>query len=110
MAKKRVPRKTVKAARTSPPETIGIDSAVGHAARGAFEIAEAITKAAEELKAPYDFHDGVNESLGSIGGATRSLSMAVAAAVIAQYGTNDDRREAVAYLKGWFDSSVFSTK
>ena len=88
MAKK----KTAPKKKAAPTATD--DSALGLVARGAFEIAAAINKAADELKAPYDFHDGVNDSLGRFCISLDTLADAMAMTVIAAHGSDDDRRSA----------------
>lgn len=75
---------------------------------GLYGLAKAIESVAEEIHHLYHL-DTINDNIGQIAAAADSISNAVAAYVIAQHGTEADRKEVVAYLKRWFERGVFST-
>jgi hypothetical protein len=50
----------------------------------------------------------IADNLGSLANALEGVSKTAAIAVIVEHGTQEDRDEAVKYLKGWFwDSGIF---
>jgi hypothetical protein len=80
----------------------GSNGDLGTAVYGlAKEIAAAVDSIAEELRPLYRVAE-IADNLGELASALHGLANARGMSVIAQYGNDEDRAKAVAYLKRWF--------
>jgi hypothetical protein len=67
-------------------------------------LAKAVASVAEELRPLYHL-DTINDNHSELAGATDTIGYAIAALVIAHYGSADDRTRIIGHLKGWFHAS-----
>lgn len=89
-----MPKKATKAQQRSGDAIDDIGKAIG-------AVAAAIGRI-EGLEKLYHL-ETLADNVGGLEGPLHTLAEAVAMAVIAQYGDDDDRAKAVAHLKPWFD-------
>jgi hypothetical protein len=72
----------------------------------AYGLAKAIEGAGESVAGKlHDLYhiEQIADHLGNLGSALNGLANATALSVIAQYGSTEDRAEAVSHLKSWFE-------
>jgi hypothetical protein len=102
--KKGAKRKSAPKQRTSTDDPVSdIGVALGELAKATYDVAS-------ELRPLYHL-DTINDNLANLATATDEVASAIAASVIAQYGSEDDRARIVKHLKGWFwKADVFDSE